>query len=606
MDDRTEIMKKEEPKKEEKVNIGHTTIIRNRNDDVQKTNIKKMFKRDELRSFTERVNYDDLEKKKVTDDKTDIEIDIEDYYKDEDDIHVGCIIDDKYELFELITKKSGEAAIYKCHIKGFSGVFVAKVYYPNIQPKQDIIQSLINLNSENVVKLNMVGNILSKNGLRFYEIMPYYSKGNLEMRMPLSEAEISEKIVPAINEGLRAIHRLNIIHRDLKPNNLFIEETGPFIEKKPGYKLANNERIIIGDFGISSQIKDGQTHRVTSASRTRGYGAPETIRDNVTTSKSDYFSFGITLLTLLVGEYPYHDEVEMILKIKDGIFDFPDNVSERMRTLIMGLMNYDRNDRYGYDEVNLWLENKTIEKPNVKTRPFDNVEISTPYEFKFKKYYRLVDLVEAMTQDWKFAIQHIENRFIDKYFRGVSKEFDEILANMDRLRHTGGDSGKIFLTLIYSVLQYDGIVYEDLNFSSISDMSDYILSNKEVDRRIIRMVKNKSLFYILTLINKHSHPVGDMVKLNDILNRVRTMIDNNAVIGYYLLGFVFNKDKLNMDIVKKGIINGYNPVYDIKTLYESFSKAPDKDSYADALMSNNKFKAWLFYKNYDKNIDFLK
>ena len=177
---------------------------------------------------------------------------------------------------------------------------------------------------------------------------------------------------------------------------------------------------------------------------------------------------------------------------------------------------------------------------------------------------------------------------------------------MDRLRHTGGDSGKIFLTLIYSVLQYDGIVYEDLNFSSISDMSDYILSNKEVDRRIIRMVKNKSLFYILTLINKHSHPVGDMVKLNDILNRVRTMIDNNAVIGYYLLGFVFNKDKLNMDIVKKGIINGYNPVYDIKTLYESFNKAPDKDSYADALMSNNKFKAWLFYKNYDKNIDFLK
>ena len=588
-------------------NIGHTTIIRSKNDECQVTNIKKMFDREELKSFTERCDYQTLIKEKLTDEKTDVYIDIEDYYKEDDEVNVGYVIDDKYELIELITKKSGEAAIYKCLVKGFSNIYVAKVYYPNVQPKEDIMEKLLsNLNSENVVKLNMIGFILTKSGRRLYEIMPYYSKGNLEMRMPICEEELIEKIIPSINEGLRAIHRLNIIHRDLKPNNLFIDKIGDDDFKKDGYKLYNNEKIIIGDFGISSQIKDGQTHRVTSASRTRGFGAPETIRDNITTQKSDYFSFGITLLTLLVGEYPYHDEIEMILKIKENVWDFPSGTSERMKTLIKGLMEYDRAKRFGYDEVCDWLANKEVNQINTNTTKFSDCVISTPYDFKFKKYYKIVDLVEAMIQDWNFAIQHIENRFIDKYFRGVSKEFDEVLADMDRLRHVGAGNEKIFLTLIYSVLQYDGIIYEDLNFLSIHDLSDYILSGKDVDRRIIKMIKNKNLYFIISLVNKYSNPIGDIVKLKSITERVLKKVSENERIGYYLLGYVFNKDKTNIDIVKAGIINGYNPVVDIHDLYDSFNKAPKKDIYADELMTNIKFLAWLHYKGYDKNRDFLK
>ena len=45
---------------------------------------------------------------------------------------------------------------------------------------------------------------------------------------------------------------------------------------------------------------------------------------------------------------------------------------------------------------------------------------------------------------------------------------------------------------------------------------------------------------------------------------------------------------------------------DIHDLYDSFNKAPKKDIYADELMTNIKFLAWLHYKGYDKNKDFLK
>ncbi len=603
MDKKTEIMR---PRINNDEGI-HTTIKRNKqNEDFQNTSVKKMFNRDELKSFTERCDYTMIHKK-ITDDTTDVFIDIEDHYKEEDDVKIGYVIDGKYELFELITKKSGEAAIFKCHVDGVLGTFVAKVYYPNIQPKEDIMEKLMsNLSSENVVKLNMIGFVMTSQGRRLYEIMPYYGKGNLEMRMPLCEEEIIEKIIPQLNEGLKSIHRLNIIHRDLKPNNLFIDSIGDGEDKKEGYKLTDDERIVIGDFGISSQIKDGQTHRVTSASRTRGYGAPETIRDNITTPKSDYFSFGITLLTLLYGEYPYHDEVEMILKIKDNLWDFPNGTSTRMKKLIMGLMDYDRNIRFGYEEVKAWLENKNVVVDDRRKRRFEDVQITTPYEFKFKKYYHLVDLVEAMIQDWNFALQHIENRFIDKYFRGVSKEFDEILTDMDRLRHIGAGDEKIFMTLIYSVLECKGIIYGDLNFSSINDMTEYILQSKEVDKRIVKLVRNKSLYFIISLINKYSSSVEDIAKLKVIIERCEAKMKNDEEVGFYLLGFALNEDGLNIDIMKKGLIPGYNSITNVAELYESFKKADSKESYSDLLMQNKLFIAWLAYKGYSKDKYYLK
>ena len=587
--------------------ISNKTIVKTT---PSKMNAKRMFSRDELSNFTERVDYSTLiNKKKLTDAKTEINVPMDDYLKEIDEVHIGYIIDGKYELFELITKKSGEAAIYKCSVKGLSGVYVAKVYYPNIQPKENIMEKILsNLNSENVVKLNMIGFIMTSAGRRLYEIMPFYSRGNLEMRMPLSEEELTKKIIPSINEGLRAIHRINIIHRDLKPNNLFIEEVGSDDGIMENCKLRNNERIVIGDFGISSQIKDGATHRVTSASRTRGYGAPETIRENITTPKSDYFAFGVTLLTLLKGEYPYHDEIEMILKIKDGVYDFPPYISDRFKALLVGLLQYDRNNRYGYDEVKAWLEKKEVKSIQADRLNRMNVTIQNAYEYKFRKYYDLATLVEAMVQDWDFSIQHIENRFIDKYFRGASNDFDIILQDMERLRHIGAGNDKIFLMLIYSVLHPEGIIYHGLNFSSFTDMSDYILESKEVDIRVLDLINNRTLAFIITLINRYSNKNIDSTKIKGILEKVEKKAHEDKTLAYYLLGYVFNKDKKKIDLVKANVVssNLATKITSLEDVYKAFKDAINKEEFANELLENPRFVAWLYYMGYSQNKGFMK
>jgi len=73
-----------------------------------------------------------------------------------------------------------------------------------------------------------------------------------------------------------------IIHRDLKPSNIMLSKDGA---------------IKLIDFGISKQIHAEPQH--TIAFGTKGYAAPEQLLGKGTDERSDIYSFGAVLLTLL-------------------------------------------------------------------------------------------------------------------------------------------------------------------------------------------------------------------------------------------------------------------------------------------------------------------
>ena len=81
----------------------------------------------------------------------------------------------------------------------------------------------------------------------FSIVMEYFGKFNLKQYIKglnvgelLDEGKIV-KIIMQICLGLKDIHNCNIIHRDLTPENIFIDE---------------NNNIKIGDFGVSTEVKD--------------------------------------------------------------------------------------------------------------------------------------------------------------------------------------------------------------------------------------------------------------------------------------------------------------------------------------------------------------
>lgn len=86
--------------------------------------------------------------------------------------------------------------------------------------------------------------------------------------------------------GMRCLQKHRIIHRDLKPANIFFK----------------NGILKIADFGFA--FKDGtpvQKYNLGSPS----YMAPEVLRDNRYSFKSDIWALGIIMYEMLHGKVPW-------------------------------------------------------------------------------------------------------------------------------------------------------------------------------------------------------------------------------------------------------------------------------------------------------------
>ena len=100
-------------------------------------------------------------------------------------------------------------------------------------------------------------------------------------------------IVEQIAKGLRAFHRKEVIHRDLKPENILID---------------HHAMVRIIDFGSARvagiEEADSPVER-PSLVGTMDYTAPEYLRGELPTNRSDIFSLGVITYEMLTGKLPY-------------------------------------------------------------------------------------------------------------------------------------------------------------------------------------------------------------------------------------------------------------------------------------------------------------
>jgi eukaryotic-like serine/threonine-protein kinase len=120
-----------------------------------------------------------------------------------------------------------------------------------------------------------------------------------------------------------AAHERGIVHRDLKPENIFVV-------RDP--EVAGGERAKVLDFGIAKLAGNLGTHFKTSGSVVIGtppYMSPEQCRGaGEVDQRSDIYSLGCVLFTLLVGRPPFDTRAPGVL-LMQHMTDVPPTPSHR-------------------------------------------------------------------------------------------------------------------------------------------------------------------------------------------------------------------------------------------------------------------------------------
>jgi|GEM_PF-1202922 len=154
-------------------------------------------------------------------------------------------------------------------------------------------RSIAALNHPNIVQVYDMGKD-EASGL-YYIVMEYVEGGSLagNVKVPLGEKDALRYAAQAA-EGLGAAHGQGIIHRDIKPDNLLLDRY---------------DRVKIVDFGLARGL-DASVQLTGSGSTlgTPAYMSPEQGMGHEVDTRTDIYSLGATLYTILAGAYPYKAE----------------------------------------------------------------------------------------------------------------------------------------------------------------------------------------------------------------------------------------------------------------------------------------------------------
>lgn len=391
-----------------------------------------------------------------------------------------------YEKVKCLSNSSGEAQVFL--VKHDEKEYVLKVYYPNFDVNKNLMQTVRSFDFEMVVKVYDYGKTYVEGKLRFYELMEYLKGGTLDKYKLGGNLNQFRRIALQTAAALAYCHNYNILHKDIKPSNFFFRDN-------------SHQEVVLSDFGISSLLQqDGKTHRTTQA-RTPIYAAPEMYNDVIDgvvelTPAADFYSLGITLFALWLGENPMSSNERIMMRQKsEGRLPRLHELPDQVKTIVQGLTSVNPANRWGYEQVEKWFLGENVP-----------VDISSPF-LKYKSFImdpernlvadNVHELIPLLIDNERLAIGYLYNGRISQWLEScgnlkLATVVKDIVVNRYPIdQHAGLMASVYAMEPTYPYKDVAGNNCDDLHSVAIS-----VLSYQEEYSMLLRN-PNDSLYLYL-------------------------------------------------------------------------------------------------------------
>ncbi|MCB9384331.1 MAG: PEGA domain-containing protein [Bryobacterales bacterium] len=209
-------------------------------------------------------------------------------------------VSDRYELGEALGR-GGMGVVYKAYdslmkrhvalktILDVENSIVLDLFYKEWGVQAAIVHP-------NVAEIYDIGEFEENGAKKPFFVMPLLPGVGLDVLIAEKSPRLTvERVVHIFNQtcrGLQAAHERGLIHRDLKPSNIFVME---------------DDSVKLIDFGIAHVAETGAK---TSLKGTLSYMAPEQLKMEGPSAKSDIFSLGVTCYETLAGIRPFRGKTD--------------------------------------------------------------------------------------------------------------------------------------------------------------------------------------------------------------------------------------------------------------------------------------------------------
>ncbi len=216
-------------------------------------------------------------------------------------ISPGTVFQDRYEILSLIGE-GGFGQVYRARHRATNQEVAIKLLKAahledphHVARFQRELQLCAKLYHPHIVRLIDSGLAADNQLYSVFEYVPGQTLAEVVTQGPMEVLEAAHLMMQVL-DALGAAHKLGIIHRDLKPQNIMVTTTG----------VRRNALVL--DFGLGTLPQEARKADIAPLTRstevlgTPAYCAPEQLRSEQVTERTDLYAWGLIFLECLTGQ----------------------------------------------------------------------------------------------------------------------------------------------------------------------------------------------------------------------------------------------------------------------------------------------------------------